>query len=84
MSDESPDLFAWIGRDEFGSGEVGLKRGRVPAGDIPLVATRREKMDRPALLAQLQAQADDYNVEIRLVRYTGVETVVTITPRPRG
>lgn len=33
--------FAWVGEDELGSGEVGLKRGYVPAGLIPLVAIER-------------------------------------------
>jgi len=46
MADELEDveLFAWLGRDEFGSGEIGLKQGVVPAGLIPIVSVKRDKV----------------------------------------
>lgn len=77
---DTPDLFAYVGEDEMGSGEVGLKAGVVPAGVIPLVATRRGKIDRADIRAQLQAQVDEYGKPIRLVRYAPVEELFEIQP----
>jgi hypothetical protein len=34
---EQLELFAWVGEDELGSGEVGLNRGWFRPGLIPLV-----------------------------------------------
>lgn len=78
MADE---LFAWIGEDEFGSGEVGLKQAVVPAGYIPLVSMKRDGIERPVVLQQLQHQADTHGKTIRLARYVRVEDLVTIIPR---
>jgi hypothetical protein len=78
-------LWAWIGEDELGSGEVGLKQARVPAGMIALVSLHREKLDRPEVRAQLQAQADQWGKTIRLARFELTEDgVVELRPRPRG
>lgn len=33
-------LYAWVGEDELGSGEVGLKQALVPAGFIALITCR--------------------------------------------
>jgi len=60
-------LFAWVGEDEFGSGEIGLKQAHVPAGLIPLVAVRQDKVEK--LWPQLEAQARRYGKRIRLVRF---------------
>jgi hypothetical protein len=75
------ELYAWVGEDELGSGEVGLKQALVPAGLIPLVATTRDKMDRPEIVAQLQAQANRYGKPIRLVRFDEQNTVRGIFPK---
>jgi hypothetical protein len=83
MSDE-PLLFAWIGEDEYGSGEIGLKQAVTGAGIVPLVATTREKVTRGGIVSQLQAQADRHNKTIRLVRYRYEETMVVLKPRPQG
>jgi len=65
-------LYAWIGPDEFGSGKVGLKQGRVPAGYIPLVVMDydRAKIESPEVVAGLTAQAKIYGVTIRLAEFT--------------
>jgi hypothetical protein len=76
------DLFAWVGVDELGSGEVGLKQVRVPAGFIPLVATSREKIDREPIRLQLTRQAAAYGQRIRLVRFTLAEEIESIEPQP--
>ncbi len=73
------ELFAWIGEDELGSGEVGVKCGLVPAGLIPLVSKDRGKME--PLLQQLQQQANHYGKTIRLCRYRFVEEIITLEPK---
>jgi hypothetical protein len=67
------ELFAWLGEDEFGSGEIGLKQGIVPAGCIPLVAVKLAKM--APLTAQMNAQAARYGMKIRLCRFALVEVL---------
>lgn len=68
---EDHSILAWVGEDEMGGGEIGIKRGRVPAGDIPLAAMDYDlhKMTRPELLLQLEAQAATWGKKIRLVRF---------------
>lgn len=73
-------LYAYIGPDQFGSGVIGLKQARVPAGMIPLVAMEREKIDRPEVIEQLQCMVDAYLEPIALVRYELVEELFTLTP----
>lgn len=82
----APDLVAWIGEDELGSGRVGLKIGIVPAGRIPLVAVAadRLKLDRVPVVSQLQHQADRFGKTIRLARYVFAEDLVVLVPRPQG
>ena len=72
------EIFAWIGEDELGSGEVGIKAGMVPAGFVPLVAKDQHKME--PLQQQLQQQANQYGKTIRLCRYTFVEEIITLEP----
>ena len=73
-------LYAWVGEDELGSGEVGLKQAMVPAGCIPLVSVNDKKIDRNYILAQLQRQANVYGKPIRLCKYVFVEELITIMP----
>lgn len=74
-------LYAWIGEDELGSGQIGLKQALVPAGYIPLVSLKREKIDRPEIIGQLQMQASFYGKTIRLVAFELQEgTLVELTP----
>lgn len=65
----SVELFAWIGEDELGSGEIGLKQAYCPAGYIPLVAVSRAKMEQSYLVDQMNAQAARYGKKIRLARF---------------
>jgi hypothetical protein len=69
------ELYAWVGKDELGSGLVGIKRGFVPAGDIPLVSIEVSKMVK--LLPQMEAQAKTYGQRIYLAKfiYAGVGLV---------
>lgn len=69
------ELFAWVGEDEFGSGEIGIKRAHCAAGFIPMVAVNREKMMRFKPAFEVQASA--YGKRIYLCRFTVAEIVTT-------
>lgn len=86
MSAKLPDLYAYVGEDELGSGELGLKQGDVPAGRIPLVVVdaHRYKLERPHILKGLQLQVDTYGKPIRFVRYVAVEEVFVISRSEEG
>lgn len=73
-------LYAWVGEDEHGSGEVGLKQGIVPAGVIPLVACKDGKVDQNYIVDQLQRQADTFGKPIRLCRFVFSEQLMVINP----
>lgn len=88
MSAERPDIdpttmevIAWVGADEF-DGSRGIKSGRVPAGLVPLAAKgeHESRLRDGHLRAQLQNQANEYNVTIHLVRFRYVEVIETLTP----
>lgn len=72
------ELYAWVGEDEFGSGEIGIKQALVPAGCIPLVAIKKDSMDSAYIIQQLQKQAGMYNKNIRLIKLSFVEELITI------
>lgn len=87
---EPAELYAWVGEDEFGSGEVGLKQFEVRSGSteslVPLVviAGHKLKITQPRLIRLLQSQADEYRKVIRLVRYVYAEEVITLVPAERS
>jgi len=66
-------VYAWIGKDEFGSGEIGLKQGSVPAGTIPMVSISQEKLDK--YWEQAELQAERWGQKIYLVKLAFVEVV---------
>ena len=62
-------IYAWVGEDEYGSGRVGLKQARVPAGIIPLVAMDY-LLDRLAnMKPAMEEQAAASGKKIRLCRF---------------
>ena len=67
------ELYAWLGEDELGSGEIGLKQAQVPAGLIPMVAIKREKMEKHWEHAERQARL--YRKRIYLCRFELVEVL---------
>ena len=75
----SIELFAWLGEDEYGSGEIGLKQAAVPAGMIPMVAVDPLKMNRVQIADAMRAQAEAYGKKIYLCRYR-LEAVLYTTP----
>ncbi len=73
-------LYAWVGEDEQGSGQLGLKQALVPAGLIPLVSVNEKKIDKEYIKDALQSQANTYGKTIRLCKFSFVEELVTIHP----
>lgn len=69
------ELFAWLGMDELGSGEIGLKQAQVPAGMIPLVAVKRHKVESTQLTEAMEMQAEVCGKKIRLCRFTLAEVI---------
>ena len=62
-------MYAWVGEDELGSGKVGLKIGKTPAGMIPLAAMGFH-LDRLAkLLPDMEKQAQASGMKIRLMKF---------------
>lgn len=74
-------LYAWVGEDEFGSGEIGLKQGYVPAGLIPLVAIREDKISSAYAKSQLQEQTNKYRKVISLCRFKFDGLIHEIKPK---
>lgn len=52
------ELYAWIGVDDSvgapRTDEIGLKQARCPAGWIPMVAVRRDKMEQDYIVKQME------------------------------
>jgi len=67
------EVYAWVGRDEHGSGVFGLKQSQVPAGMIPMVSTDQQKLDK--YWNQAEVQAAICNQRIYLVKLTFAEVV---------
>ena len=63
-------LYAWLGQDEFNSGEIGIKQASVPAGMIPIVAIDKNKIDRKSIIMQLDLQGKMYGKKICLCEFT--------------
>ena len=62
-------LYAWLGVDELGSGEIGLKQAKVPAGYVPMVAIDESKMDRKEITLQLDVMGKMYGTRISLCKF---------------
>lgn len=77
MSEEIKQLviYAWIGKDEFGSGKLGIKQARVPKGIIPIAGLDYEKITRKEIIEQLDIQGKRFNKKIRLCKFT-FETIL--------
>jgi hypothetical protein len=68
-------LYAWVGEDEHGSGEIGLKQAICPAGMIPMVAIRRDKMEQDYIVKQMEQYAAIYGMKRKLVKFVFAEVV---------
>lgn len=77
-------LYAWVGEDDYGSGEVGLKQWLVPAGMIPLVAVGQAKIDADYLREAMQRQANAFGKTIHLCRFVFDAEIIRIEPKAEG
>lgn len=75
---ESIKLYAWLGEDEFGSGEIGLKQAAVPAGMVPMVATSEAKMNQGFIREAMDAQGKKFGKKIVLCRYRIEEVILEV------
>ena len=64
-------LFAWVGEDDAPpfSGEYGLKQALTPAGMVPLVACKEEKMRLDYIVNQMKGLAGATGKSRMLVRF---------------
>ena len=69
-------LYAWMGMDELGSGQVGIKQGIVPAGPFRWFPSTRPRSRNTSPNYRLKPCA--MGRKLYLVRYT-VEEVVLMT-----
>jgi hypothetical protein len=72
------ELFAWLGEDEMGSGEIGIKQAMVPAGMIPIVSTNCQKVDRDFIKQQMDMQGKRFGKKIRLCKFVFEEVIVEV------
>ena len=70
---EEVELYAWIGADDnildARTGEIGLKQAYCPAGMIPMVAVRRDKMEQPYIVKQMESVTEMTGVPRVLARF---------------
>lgn len=72
------ELYAWLGEDELGSGQVGIKQGLCAAGCIPIVSVDCAKVVG-YIKDQMNAQATRNGKKIYLCRFR-MDSLVAITP----
>lgn len=63
------ELYAWVGEDELGSGGIGLKQARCPAGLIPMVAVDQWKMQQDYIRDQMDGQGKIFGKRVALCRF---------------
>jgi len=66
---ESIKLYAWIGEDEWGNGEIGIKQARVPAGIIPIVSTKLNKVNQNYIIEAMNIQGKNFDKKIMLCEF---------------
>lgn len=77
---------AWVGEDELGSGEVGIKRVLLEGQPMALVLmeTQRnvmEKLTDEELMRGLQDMVNHYGKPVRLVRLQVVDELQVLLPQ---
>ncbi len=80
IPEKIPDVFVWMGEDELGSGEVGIKQGLTSCGLIPLVSVSQEKIGQDKIKNQMELQSKSYGKIIHLIRFVAQEVVITVEP----
>lgn len=74
-----PNLYAWVGEDELGSGKIGVKRVVLEKGNHTEYNALVTMESDPAKLLHyapwLEAQTLKYGKKIRLIRFAAVEQI---------
>jgi hypothetical protein len=75
-------LYAWVGADDAidapRTEEFGLKQGVVPAGTIPLVACKEEKVISQDLINQMMVLVQLTGIPRQLVKFTFEKVILEI------
>jgi hypothetical protein len=83
QSAEEMVLYAWVGADDtppFIPGrEFGLKQARVPAGMIPMVACKEEKMLQQYIIDQMRVLARRSGIPRQFVKFTFEKVIMEVT-----
>lgn len=79
-SAEEMVLYAWVGLDDAPpfSGEFGLKAAVCPAGWIPMVACKEEKMSQAFIIKQMKQMAESTKTPGQLVRFKFDKVIETV------
>jgi hypothetical protein len=82
LSAEEMVLYAWVGKDDAidapRTEEFGLKQGVVPAGNIPLVACKEEKMLSQDLINQMMVLMQVTGIPRQLVKFKFEKVILEI------
>lgn len=62
-------MYAWIGEDENGSGELGIKQALVPAGMIPIAGIHLNKIEQQFIKEAMDNQGKTYGKKICLCKF---------------
>ena len=72
-------IYAWVGEDEMGSGQLGLKQAMVPAGLIPIVGMDHHFDKIRRLYPPMEEMAAKYGKKIYLCEFEFTGRVVMKT-----
>ena len=62
-------LYAWVGRDELGSGEIGIKRVGTRDGCLALCVFSRKKLESEPVLAAMAAMSEEFGNKLLLAEF---------------
>ena len=67
-------LYAWVGEDEYGSGEIGIKKIITSKGYEALASTKKKSM--LTFKEPMKMQSEHYGKKIRLCKFIFREVIV--------
>lgn len=75
-------LYAWVGVDDAPpfSGEFGIKAAICPAGWVPMVACKEDRMNQNYIVEQMKDMAKFTGKGRQLVRFKFDKVITTIKP----
>lgn len=72
------ELYAWIGEDEYGGGEIGIKQAQIPAGIIPIVSTKLSKVNQEFIKEAMNVQGKTFKKRIMLCKFVFEEVILEV------